>query len=97
MALAWHSKCTDALRRLPSQPCLPLALLLLALATLFLFVLDHGYFYRLGHHDWVSSKVLALTDSVSPQYGFTRFSHLDPGQDGTPKPTFLYNRFPAGG
>ena len=97
MALAWHSKCTDALRRLPSQPRLPLALLLLALATLFLFVLDHGYFYRLGHHDWVSSKVLALTDSVSPQYGFTRFSHLDSGQDGTPKPTFLYNRFPVGG
>ena len=97
MALAWHSKCVEALRRLPSQRQLPLALLLLALATPFLFVLDHGYFYRLGHHDWVSSKVLALTDNVSPQYGFTRFSHLEPGQDGNPKPTFLYNRFPAGG
>ena len=97
MALTWHSKCTDALRRLPSQPRLPLALLLLALATLFLFVLDHGYFYRPGHHDWVSSKVLALTDNVSPQYGFMRFSHLEPGQDGNPEPTFLYNRFPAGG
>ena len=97
MALAWHSKCVEALRRLPSQRRLPLALLLLALATLFLFVLDHGYFYRLGHHDWISSKVLALTDNVSPQYGFTRFSHLEAGQDGNPKPTFLYNRFPAGG
>ena len=97
MALAWHSKYAEALGRLPSQRRLPLALLLLALATLFLFVLDHGYFYRPGHHDWVSSKVLALTDNVSPQYGFTRFSHLEPGQDGNPKPTFLYNRFPAGG
>ena len=76
---------------------LPLALLLLALATLFLFAEDHGQFYRPGHHDWLSSRVLAITDNASAEYGFTRFDRLEPDQDGNPQPYGLYNRFPIGG
>ena len=86
-----------ALRRLPSQQGLPLALLLLALATLFLFVIDHGYFYRAGLHGWNSAKVLAEAENLAPQWGFTRFQHLEPDQNGNPVPHTLYNRFPAGG
>ena len=97
MAPTWHSKRMEALRRLPSQHGLPLALLLLALATLFFFVIDHGYFYRAGLHGWNSAKVLAEAENLAPQWGFTRFQHLEPDQDGNPVPHTLYNRFPAGG
>ena len=76
---------------------LPPALLLLALATLFLLGTDNGYFYRPGSHDWLSSRVMAIADNASAQYGFTRFNHLDPGQAGNPELRFLYNRFPIGG
>ena len=96
MALVRRSRCMEALGRLPSQRGLPLALLLLALATLFLFV-DHGHFYRLVGHDWLSSKNLALTENLTPQRPFVRFHHLEPDEDGNPVPRHLYNRFPIGG
>ena len=81
----------------PPSPVLPLALLLLALATLFLFGSDRGHFYRPGHHDWNSSKNLALAENLSAQHSFTRFHHWAPDIDGNPKPRAFYNRFPVGG
>ena len=86
-----------ALGRLRSRRVLPLALLLLALATPFLFVIDQGHFYRPGHHDWLSSKFLALAENRTPQWNFTGFGHLAPDRGGNPVPRHLYNRFPIGG
>ena len=79
------------------SPVLPLGLLLLALATLFLFGSDRGHFYRSGHHGWNSSKILALAENLSTQHSFARFHRLTPDQDGNSEPSFLYNRFPIGG
>ena len=75
----------------------PLALLLLALSTLFLFANDRGHFYRPGHHDWNSAKYLALAENLSPEHNFALFHSLKPDQDGNPAPHFFYHRFPIGG
>ena len=74
---------------------LPLGLLLLALATVFVFAGDRGHFYRPGHHDWVSSEHLAVAVNLSPEHGLRMFHRQRPPADGvTYKP---YNRFPMGG
>ena len=75
----------------------PLALLLLALSTLFLFANDRGQFYRPGHHDWLSAKYLALAENLSPEHNFALFHSLKPDQEGNPAPHFFYHRFPIGG
>ena len=80
-----------------SRANLPLALLLVALGTLFLFGNDRGHFYRPGHHDWLSSKYLVMAENLSPKHGFTMFHRLLPGQDGNPELEFTYHRFPIGG
>ena len=76
---------------------LPLALLLLALATLFPFGNDRGHFYRPGHHDWISSEHLTLAANLSAQHSFTRFHYLKLDRHGNLEPSYLYNRFPIGG
>ena len=80
-----------------SRANLPLALLLAALGTLFLFGNDRGHFYRPGHHDWLSSKYLVMAENLSPKHGLTMFHRLLPGQDGNPELEFTYHRFPIGG
>ena len=89
------SACREAPRRLLQRE-LPLALLLLALATLFFSVIDRGYFYQFGHHNWNSSKVLAHAENITPQWGLTLFHFLEPDQDGNSVPHGAYNRFPIG-
>ncbi len=88
----------DAARRriAPSSDSLPLALLLLALATLFLFGGDRDYFYRGGLHPWNSSRILTIAENLSPTRNFLMFHDLHPGPDGTPTYS-VYNRFPVGG
>ena len=76
---------------------LPLALLLLALSTLFLFGDDRGLFYRPGHHDWNSAKYLALAENLSPKHNFALFHSLKPDHDGNSETNFFYHRFPIGG
>ena len=77
---------------------LPLALLLLALCTLFLFGADRGHFYRPGgHHDSGTAQVLTLAENLSPEHGFVRFYGLELDEDGQPAPAHFYNRFPIGG
>ena len=76
---------------------LPLALLLLALSTLFLFGDDRGLFYRPGHHDWNSAKYLALAENLSPEHNFALFHSLKPDHDGNPETNYFYHRFPIGG
>ena len=78
---------------------LPLALLLLALSTvfiLFIFGGDRGRFYRPGHHNWISSQHLTIAVNLSPEHGFQRFDHRILNPDGTARYE-PYNRFPIGG
>ena len=81
-----------------TQPgALPLVLLLLAMATVFLFGNDRGQFYRLGHHDWDSSKNLTLAENFSPKHYFLGFMYLGLDADGNRTYRLEYNRFPKGG
>lgn len=73
-------------------PQLPLMCLLLGLSTTFLFGGDRKYFYRYGHHNWVSSEHLTNAVNLSLDHNFlvfTRQIYTDGGfwYD-------AYNRFP---
>ena len=84
---------TSALR----SPLLPLALLLLALSTVFAFGDDRWYFYRVGWHSWISSQHLTLAVNLSPEHGFQRFERRIIDDDGVARYRDVYNRFPIGG
>ena len=77
------------------REALPLALLLLALVTVFLFGNDRGHFYRGGHHDWLTSQHLTQAVNLSPQHQFLLFvSHtLDVEGDAA---YLTYARWPIG-
>ena len=56
------------------REALPLALLLLALAAVFLFSNDRGHFYRdTRHHDWITSQHLTQAVNLSPRHYFLLF------------------------
>ena len=82
----------------------PLLLLLLALATLFVFDGGRDHFYRYHYvvNAWNSGKNLALADNLSPAHNFRQFIQLYP--EGRPDaagdaaaPYEPYARFPIGG
>ena len=75
---------------------LPLALLLIALSTVFVFGGDRGSFYRGVDHNWISSEHLAIAVNLSPEHGFQQFQHrfMDEGGAVRYQP---HNRFPIGG
>ncbi len=75
---------------------LPLALLLLALSTVFVFGGDRGYFYRPGSHGGYSSQHLTVATNLSPEHGFQRFERRTIDNDGITRYR-PYNRFPPGG
>ena len=75
---------------------LPLLLLLLALATVFLFGNDREQFYRPGLHNMASAEHLAVAVNLSPEHNFLMFHHQTLDEDGTPSYA-PYNRFPIGG
>ena len=69
---------------------LPLAVLLAALASVFAFGGDRGYFYRWrGVHDQISAKNLAVAENLSPNRNFRLATGAWRGD--------LYGRFPVGG
>ena len=74
----------------------PLALLLLALSTTFLFSHERGQFYRTGHHDYLSSHHLAIAVNLSPAHDFLLFERRLPVREGDVR-YVPYNRFPMGG
>ena len=74
---------------------LPFLLLLLALATVFLFGNDRGHFYRIGHHDYLSSQSMTLAANLSPDHSFLMFFRRTLGSDSDPG-YYPYNRFPVG-
>ena len=73
---------------------LPLAVLLLALSTLFAFGGDRGHFYRPWVHDWISVTDLALADSLFATP--FRFFRMGRAEDGGLTYHNLYNRRPVG-
>ena len=84
-------------RAQPRPAALPLALLLLALSTLFLFGGDREYFYRGGFHDWSSSHTLSFAENLSFQRNLLIYHYQSRDADGNLQPRGLYNRFPPGG
>lgn len=78
-----------------SSGLLPLALLALAVSTVFVFGNDRGVFYRPGHHDTISSEHLTIAENLSPKHDFLMFRRqiLDADGDVVYEP---YNRFPIG-
>ena len=84
-------------KRRPGPAALPLALLLLALGTLFLFGGDREYFYRYGHHDWNSSKTLAFAENLSFRHNLLIFDYQYRDAAGNLQYSAPYNRFPLGG
>lgn len=74
----------------------PLALLLLALSSTFLFSHERGQFYRTGHHDYLSSHHLAIAVNLSPAHDFLLFERRLPVSEDEVR-YIPYNRFPMGG
>ena len=84
-----------------SRAWLPPALLLLALASVFILGGDQrGYFYRsdnyrAGAHDELSAKNMAIAENLSIDHHFVMFIRQFPERDG--ELTYnLYSRFPIG-
>ena len=79
------------------SPWLPLALLLIALSTVFMFGGDRGSFYRPeGVHNLMSSHHMSIAVNLSPEHGFQRFQQRFIDEDGAVG-YIPYNRFPIGG
>ena len=91
-------------RRLPRRPAprspvprggaLPLALLLLALASVFAFGGDRSVFYRLSHHDYTSGHTLTLIVNLSAEDRFLLYGRKKLDADGERTYAGIYNRFP---
>lgn len=78
-----------------ASPRLPLALLLVALSTMFLFGNDRGHFYRPGAHDWNSSRGLAIAENLSFKHNLLLFDFQTVDADGSPY-YVPYARYPLG-
>ena len=86
----------DRIPRALRSPWLPLALLLIALSTVFVFGGDRGRFYRGVAHNWISSQHLTIAVNISPEHGFQRFERRFVDEDGVTRYR-PRNRFPIGG
>ena len=79
------------------RAALPLILLALALATLFLFGHDRAYFYRDGWHDFNSAQTLAFAENLAFKHNLLIYHYQSRDADGNRQYQGLYNRFPLGG
>ena len=75
------------------SPALPLALLLLALATVFLFGGDRGYFYKPLRDDHITFNHLTVAENLAPEHHFLGFYRQTLDADGN-RSYHPYNRFP---
>ena len=82
------------LPHLPRNEALPLAVLLLALASVFAFGGDRSQFYRHGNHDFISGHTMALAANLSAEHGFLLFNRQKLDHRVEPQYASLYNRFP---
>ena len=87
---------SEALGLRRGSSAIPLVLLFLALATVFLFGGGRGHFYQHGHenHDHITGNHLTVAMNMSPEHGFLGFYRLTRDEDGhlAYEP---YNRFPV--
>ena len=90
--LPWLSQ----IRAAGQSTWLPLALLLLALATVFIFANDRDAFYRPGHHTNVTYSHMSVAANLSPEHRFLGFYFRFLTPDGSIYYD-VYNRFPIGG
>ena len=76
------------------SPAAPLALLLLALATVFLFGGGRGHLYQDPNRDHITFNHMTVALNLSPEHGFLGFYRRYLDDDGEPayEP---YNRFPV--
>ena len=86
----------DRLESAARSSWLPLALLLIALSTVFVFGGERGSFYRPSHHNTLSSQHFRIALNLSAEHRFVMFSDWILDADGVPVYA-LYNRFPIGG
>ena len=84
------------LRAAGESAWLPLTLLLLALATVFLFGNDRDGYYRVSYHSALTSDHLAVAHNMAWENGFLGFYRRWQDADGAAVYS-LYNRFPVGG
>ena len=96
MPLTQVSKNGFFMKNVLASPSLPLALLLLALSTMFLLGNDRGHFYRPGAHNWNSSRGLAIAENLSFKHNLRLFDFRTFDEEGTPA-YMLYGRYPLGG
>ena len=82
-------------KRAPSREALPLLLLLIALAAVFVFGNDRGHFYRSLHHNKISGQTLSLAANLSADHRFALYRSQWLTGDGEPAYEY-YNRFPIG-
>ena len=76
---------------------LPLAVLIIALASVFALGGDRGYFYPSREfHNEISAKNLAIAENISPKHGFRLTPRIWRDEDGGFEYA-LYGRFPVGG
>ena len=73
-----------------------LALLLLALSTVFVSGHDRGSFYRSWQHNAITSNHLTVAANLSPEHDFLGFRHQTLNRKGE-RIYDWYNRFPIGG
>ena len=86
----------DRLQAALRSAWLPMALLLIALSTVFIFGGDRGHFYRPWEHNGLSSHHLTVAVNLSPEHGFQQFLRRTIDENGVTRYR-PYNRFPIGG
>ena len=83
----------DKVKSVAAHESLPLVLLLVGLASMFVFGGDRGHYYRPGGHDEISSQGMAIAANLSPEHNFLMFRQKLESWDSPDEP---YNRFPIG-
>lgn len=96
MTTATPSRQTGRARRRRWRAVLPGAALALALASLFLFAGERGYFHQDHFVDWVSARAMAQAAGLTMVRGFAvQVVQTRRGRDGALKRTNLYQRYPV--